>query len=218
MSILFKEFCRSSLLLSFLYLQFFGKGKFPQSGMIAVCGFPRSGNTYIGRIIQYGLKDNVRLVDHFHSSAQLIRAVKLKSPSILCVRDVENVILSPYIGSVKRNGKRIFITYHFIRYIIYHVVLLKYKSRFDIVKLEDVQDDPSPLLTFMRQKYGYELGKRVSRDEIVGSIRSDMQSSDTLKSSAPNREKEELKALFRKRVRRNWLFPIAKKIEKTLLK
>ena len=126
---LIKEIFKSNILLLKLYLSIYDKSSFMRKNQVAVCGLPRSGNTFLGRVLRFSSIEPISLANHFHSSAQLISSVKIGIPSVLIVRDPVEVILSLYIGYQTKNKKRLPITIHYLRYLIYHISLLPHRKK-----------------------------------------------------------------------------------------
>ena len=206
-----KEIVRSSLVLSGIYLRIFHSKRFPRRNEIAVCGFPRSGNTYVGRVVRRSLNDEVGLVNHFHSSAQLKRAIHLGIPSILVIRNVEDVLLSLHIYYNKK-GARIGLWLHFVRYLIYHISLLRYRKRMIIVRFDDVKNDINPIIAILENNYHFHCSSEFSVLDVLATIKADLKPGDELKSSQPNEAKDALKAKFRHSINSHWLLPLVQYI------
>lgn len=61
---------------------------------IVIEGFPRSANSFAYRAFQMAQARPVRVAHHLHVPAQIIRAVSLRLPTILLVRDPRAAVLS----------------------------------------------------------------------------------------------------------------------------
>lgn len=211
---LIKECVRSSLVFSGIYLRIFHSDRLPRRNQIAVCGFPRSGNTYVGRVVRRSLNDKVSLVNHFHSSAQLKRSIHLGIPSILVLRNVEDVLLSLHIGYYNNKGARIGLWLHFVRYLIYHISLLRYRKRMIIVRFDDVKNDVYPIIAIMENFHQFQCSNEFNLQDILDSIKSDMKPGNELKSSQPNQAKESMKTTYRPLINSHWLLPLVQYIYK----
>lgn len=214
-----KETVKSSRILSYFYLRLFDKSRLPSLGQIAVCGFPRSGssgNTYMARVVMRGCLKNVVLVNHFHSAAQLIRSVRLGLPTFLRVRNVEDNIVSLYIGSEKEGGGRPSLTALFLRYLLCHLRILHLREKIMIIDLEESKSDPSVILNTLKAKYPVATSDCLTSNDILESIRHDMKPGKELMSSSSNSDKELLKKQVRPLVLRHPLVTLAGKVYKLL--
>ena len=170
LSYLIKEFFRSNILLLKLYLSISNISRSPKKNQVAVCGFPRSGNTFLGRVLRFSSIGPISLVNHFHSSAQLIRSVKIGIPSVLILRDPAEVI-------------------HF----------------------HEIKNNPEYFISLYKKKYGGEYKTITNlKDEVFNSISRDMKPGNELKSSRPNKEKDDLKYLYKTNVESNILASFSK--------
>jgi hypothetical protein len=208
---LIKEIFRSNILLLKLYLSINDISRSPKKSQVAVCGFPRSGNTFLGRVLRFSSTGSTSLVNHFHSSAQLIRSVKIGIPSVLILRDPVEVILSLYIGYQTKNKKRLPITIHYLRYLIYHISLLPYRKKLLVIHFHEIKNNPEYFISLYKKKYGGEFKNITNlKDEVLDSISRDMKPGNELKSSRPNKEKDDLKYLYKTNVESNILSSFAK--------
>lgn len=215
----FKELVRSSIFLNYIYLLCFDRKRFIADEKIAVVGFPRVGNTFAGRVVKIGFgEQKIKLVNHYHSSAQAINAVKSRIPTVLIIRKPLDTILSLYIY----NNKNYYVSAHFLRFIIYHLRIYSYSSKMLIIAFEEFSENPNIIIQKINNKFNLKLDDSIIniKQMILDNIIQDNLTNplNNLKLSAPSEEKNILKKKYRETIKSNYLLKVANYLTNKILK
>jgi hypothetical protein len=74
-----------------------------QNTDIVVEGFPRSGNSYLKKLIEFlVIKKNIKIASHTHSIAQVNKSIDLGINTIIMIRNPIDACISNYIFYKKK--------------------------------------------------------------------------------------------------------------------
>ncbi len=115
---------------------------------LVIEGMGRSGNTFAVAAFQLAQPSPVRVVHHTHSAAQVIRAVRLRRPVLVIVREPSAVVLSQMI----LRGIPPSPPLH--AWIRFHRRILPWREHLSVCTFEDVTSDFSGVIRRVNQRFG----------------------------------------------------------------
>lgn len=115
---------------------------------IMIEGFPRSGNTFAVAAFQMAQSREVILAHHLHVTAQIVKAIQLKTPAILLIRTPMDAVVSlilrqPFISP----------TQGFRSYIRYYERAKIYKDHVIVSTFEEVTRDFGKIINSVNAKF-----------------------------------------------------------------
>ncbi|MGM0608936.1 MAG: hypothetical protein ACQESP_11015 [Candidatus Muiribacteriota bacterium] len=147
---------------------------------ITIEGFPRSANTFsrcaflIGEAQKKGITDynlpndiwnkyNYKIGTHLHSSAQVIRSVKLKIPTLVLIRNPKDAIVSMKAREIQTSNNpelaKCSIREYIKFYIDFYKNIMPYKNEIVIGKFEEVTKDFGKVIENVNDKFGTDFGR-----------------------------------------------------------
>jgi hypothetical protein len=120
-----------------------------QNTQIVIDGFPRSANTFA--VIAFGMaqSDEVEVAHHVHLPAQILAAVKARLPTMLLIREPEEVVTSlvlrfPHISLAKALK----------RYVRFYRPLTPYRGAMVVADFRDVASDYGSVIRRVNEAFG----------------------------------------------------------------
>ena len=161
-------------------------------------GFQRSGSSFFVLLFKRA-NSYIKLAHHTHSSTQVIKAVGYKVPTMVLIRQPEDVI-----ASLLALDSKLKVNVALGAYISFYRNILPYKKDFMIVDFEDVTETPALVVSEFNKRFDIRLTppefseKRLNR--IKGNIK---KNKDVYMSPLPTAEKEKVKELFKSEIENN---------------
>ena len=121
---------------------------------LVIEGFPSSANSFLVRCLQQGLKGRpLRYADHHHSAAMAVKAVRLRIPTVLCVREPLDTCLS-----AARRWPLWTVEEYLMRYVEFHQILIPYMEEMVVSDFDVTTKLPVKVITqVLAQVEGREL-------------------------------------------------------------
>lgn len=161
-------------------------------------GFQRSGSSFFVLLFNRANK-SVKLAHHTHASAQVIRAVNYKVPTIVLIRKPEDVIASLLAWDSKLK-----INLALGAYINFHQKILAYKVGYMLVDFEDVTESPAKVVTALNSRFGTDFKFPKFSEDKLNLIKQNINlRNEVFMSPLPTPEKESAKELFRLEIERS---------------
>ena len=115
---------------------------------ITIEGYPRSGNTFAAVAFQLAQKSKVKIARHTHSSAQIIKAIRIGIPALVLIRKPMDAVISLFIRRPHIN-----ISKSLKDYIYFYERLMPYKNKFVIGDFEEVIRDMGTVIEKINKFY-----------------------------------------------------------------
>ena len=119
---------------------------------IVIEGPPRTANTFMIESFKYVQEREVNIAHHMHAPGQLIRAVRLRKPAILLVRNPTDTCISHAIAGYNKDMSSLIKALDY--YIDFYTPLLKYKYYFVVADFPIVVTDPGIIISAVNNKFG----------------------------------------------------------------
>jgi hypothetical protein len=123
-----------------------------QATDLVVEAFPRSGNTFTVTALQHSQPRRLNIAHHCHAPAQLIRAVRLRKPALLIVRQPKDAVLS----FVLRHPS-ISMELGLKSWLHFHRALLPYLHGMVITTFDQVTSDLGVVVDLINRRFGTSL-------------------------------------------------------------
>lgn len=136
---------------------------------LAIIGYPRCGNSFGTRVIQYLQPTNIKIASHHHFVAELKYALQLGVPSLLLVRDPLNAVSS----LVVRNPE-IKISHALRWYIWFYQEAYKCSKKCCVADYKEITKSPDVIIQKLNAMYNLNLYYRVLQDNDIKLLRSEM--------------------------------------------
>jgi hypothetical protein len=165
-----------------------------QDTELVIEGFFRSGNTFAVRAFEEAQPNPVRLADHSHATATIIRAVRWNIPTVLLIRNPRDTISSAVLKLAPISTIQVL-----KEYIRFHTIIFPYIAPCLLVRFEDVTTDMGQVIQRINQRFGTDFVPFVHEEAQVQSVLNwietvdRMVSSDVGRLSIPSAEKHQLK-------------------------
>jgi len=185
-----------------IYFRIFrGKRDYPyvtEKTDIVIEGFSGSANTFAYQAFVFAQKKQYNIAHHTHIVGQIIKAIKLKKPILLLIRNPKDTLISnltktPYISPYIL----------LMNYIHYYHSLMRYKSKFVVADFSEVTSDFSKVIGKVNSKFKTDFRVFIHTEENVKKvfeiIRKTKNAQDKIKKgyeyrvALPSKEKELLK-------------------------
>ena len=114
---------------------------------IVIEGYPRSGNTFLSKVIEY-CNDEINIASHLHYPYQVIFGANLNKPIIILFRSPEAAVSSLMIRNKKMDIKTALLYYKF-----YYSEILKYKDDIVLVSFDNMLKNLPKLIDCVNKKY-----------------------------------------------------------------
>lgn len=124
-----------------------GTDIFNREFKLVIDGFPRSGNSYSGRMLSVTQGDQFKFLSQCHCPPFLLAALKLGTPACLTLRQPEDSVVSWVI--LRKLPMDVVLSL----YIDFHRVLLPHRSRLLVLNFSTITNDFSQVLRMINQRY-----------------------------------------------------------------
>ena len=131
---------------------------------LVVEGFPRSANTFAVNAFQQAQPEYVRLAHHLHMPVQVIRAARLRIPSLVLIRNPEDAITSLIIRNPQSVEQAL------RHYIMFYETVAKYRDAFVLGLFEEVVGDYGRVIERVNDRFGTEFAAFDHTEESVGKV------------------------------------------------
>jgi hypothetical protein len=115
---------------------------------IVIDGFPRSGNTFAVIAFSMAQTDEVEVAHHVHLPAQILAAVKARLPTILLIREPEEVVTSLVL-----RFPHISLTKALHRYVRFHRLLAQYRGGVVVADFPEVVSDYGAVIRRVNERF-----------------------------------------------------------------
>lgn len=140
---------------------------------LCIEGFPRCANTYSVAAIRNSVNNELCIATHLHSHANVLRAIKLKIPTLVVIRRPDEAIISlralileSQVSNLNNNNL-IPIELHIKWYIKFYSELLNKRDSFVLGDFEDVTTDFPSIVRKLNKKFSLNLEVIEDISEIV---------------------------------------------------
>lgn len=129
------------------------------ASLMTIDGYPRSANSFAVKAFMEAQGGFVRVGNHTHSPANLIRGVRLGKPALLVIRDPKDAILGYCAWSDETAGelpnylKALQMKTFARRYIQFHKKLLPYLGSLVVADFRDVTTDYGRVIERVNERY-----------------------------------------------------------------
>lgn len=130
------------------------------ASIAVIDGYPRSANSFAVRAFMEAQGGFVRVGNHTHSPANIIRGVRLAKPVLLVVREPKDAILGYCAWSDQTEGKlndflmRRQLNLFLKRYVSFHRKLLPYLDQIVVADFNEVTSDYGGVIVMLNERYG----------------------------------------------------------------
>lgn len=131
-----------------------------KASTIVIDGYPRSANSFAVRAFMDAQGGFVRLGNHTHSPANLIRGIRLGLPVLLVVRDPKDAILGYCAWSDQTEGElsdflmRRQLNLFLKRYVDFHQKILPYLDQVVVANFKEITSDYGAIIVRVNERYG----------------------------------------------------------------
>lgn len=158
-------------------------------------GFQRSGSSFFLFLFRKKNK-KAKIAHHTHAAEQVIRAVKYKLPTIVLIREPEEVIASLLAWDEKLKVK-----VALKAYICFHKRLLPYAKDMFIVSFEDVTEKPVDIVKELNARFDTNFtSPSFTKGTLEIYKRRILSRNETISSPLPTPEKDKAKDLLRRQI------------------
>ncbi len=163
---------------------------------IVIEGFPRSANTF-SVVLFLQANPELPIAHHLHLSAQIIKAVQLKVPAVVLIRNPKDAIASLLIYKSSLSVEVVF-----KYYIEFYKSLLPYKVGYIVATFEDVTQDFDSVVAKINRRFGTDFASCNSPEAGNNVLRQieEWSSSNPFKSPCPKPERSRLKEDFMQKI------------------
>jgi hypothetical protein len=116
---------------------------------VVIEGFPRSANTFAVIAFELAQPNAIRIAHHLHVPSQVIAAAQWGIPSLVLVRDPEEVVLS-----VVQLWPHISLEQALKDYVRFHRCILPYRERFVVASFEETTTDFGAVIRRLNARFG----------------------------------------------------------------
>jgi len=160
---------------------------------LCIEGYPRSANTFSFFLIDEATQQKLKIAHHLHMSGQLVRAIRLKIPAILIIRNPVDAALSFILRE-----QSVSLSTAFYWYERFHSNLLKYMDQLIVCNFNMVVQKPDVFIKYLNSKipnidFSSELDLKNIFSLMAQSDRQFKSDNLILGSTRPNKEKNEKK-------------------------
>ncbi|HIK29100.1 MAG: hypothetical protein N3E45_14185 [Oscillatoriaceae bacterium SKW80] len=163
---------------------------------IVIEGFPRSANTFSFLLFKTA-NQNVRVAHHIHLSAQIIKAVNLKIPTVVLVREPKDAIAS-YLIFEPRNSEELCLKY----YIKFYKSILPYKAGYVVATYKQVIQNFNIVIKKVNRRFGTNYNIIYNVQEAGNNVLKEIEklSTNPFKANCPKPERSSLKDYFLQKI------------------
>lgn len=129
------------------------------ASLVTIDGYPRSANSFAVKAFMEAQGGFVRVGNHTHSPANLIRGVRLGKPALLVIRDPKDAILGYCAWCDETEGelpnylKAVQLKAFARRYVQFHKKLLPYLGSIVVADFQDVIKDYGRVIERVNERY-----------------------------------------------------------------
>jgi hypothetical protein len=123
-------------------------GAVTPSTQLVIEGFPRSGNSFARTAFVMAQDEKVRIAHHFHVPAQVVRAARLRIPTLVLLRKPRDAVLSFAIWNP------ISVDQALRYYISFYETAEKYRDAYVLGLFEEVTEDFGQIIARINEKFG----------------------------------------------------------------
>jgi hypothetical protein len=116
---------------------------------LVIEAFPRSGNTFAVTALQSSQPQRLRIAHHCHAPAQLIKAVRMRKPTLLIVRQPKAAVSSFIL-----RHPRVSLIQGLKSWLHFHRALLPYTSGMAIATFDQVTSDMGAVVDAVNRRFG----------------------------------------------------------------
>jgi len=127
---------------------------------LVIEGYPRSGNTFASRAIEFAATDPIVVSSHVHVPAGVIRAVRLHYPTLVLIRQPLDSICSEKIAAPHASLTNV--THAWIHY---HQKIWPYRHGFVVATFDEVVTDFGSVTKRVNDRFGTSFACFVNSDE-----------------------------------------------------
>ncbi len=131
---------------------------------LVIEGFPRSANTFAVNAFQQAQLEHVHLARHLHMPAQVIKAARLRIPSLVLIRNPEDAITSLVIRNPQSVEQAL------RHYIMFYETVAEYRDAFVLGLFEEVVSDYGRVIARVNTKFGTEFATFDHTEESVKKV------------------------------------------------
>lgn len=135
------------------------------ASIAVIDGYPRSANSFATKAFMAAQGGFVRVGNHVHSPANIIRGIRLGKPALVVIREPRDAILGYCAWSDQTEGDlpdvlmrcqlRLFVK----RYIAFYSKLLPYIDQLVVAEFTEVTSDFGALISRLNEKFGTNFDK-----------------------------------------------------------
>jgi hypothetical protein len=137
---------------------------------LVIEGFPRSGNSFARTAFVMAQDEKVRIAHHFHVPAQVVRAARLRIPTLVLIRRPRDAVLSFAIWNP------ISVDQALRYYISFYETVEKYCDAYVLGLFEEVTEDFGQVIRRINDKFGTRFSLFHHDEENVGKVFASMES------------------------------------------
>ena len=180
-----------------------GTNLFNPDLQLVIDGFPRSGNSYSGRMIGLSQGENFKFLSQCHCPPFLLAALKMGTPAALTLRQPEDSAVSWVI--LRKLPMDVVLKL----YIDFHRVLLRQRKKLLVLNFKTITGDFSLVLRMMNRRFGLKLDVpeniHATKEEAFSHIDSYYQQQpggyDPMKVARPHPERDQMKEQVRQQLK-----------------
>ncbi len=131
---------------------------------LVIEGFPRSGNSFARRAFVMAQDEKVRIAHHFHVPAQVVRAARLRIPTLVLLRRPRDAVLSFVIWNP------ISVDQALRYYISFYETAEKYRDAYVLGLFEEVTEDFGRVIGRINDKFGTTFSQFRQDEENVNKV------------------------------------------------
>lgn len=174
---------------------------------VCIEGFHRSGNSFFVMLFKQKNKE-LKVAHHTHAAAQIIKAIHLKKPTIVLIREPEDAIASLMVWD-----ENLAIGNALRAWISFYKRLIPYRSKFLIVTFAEVTLNPVKVVLDLNDRCGTTFNLPEFKEQQLEKIKSRVKArNNALSAPLPTAEKEEAKLKFKDTILEHKLYSKAQKL------
>lgn len=127
---------------------------------ITIDGYPRSANSFSVRAFMEAQERFVRIGNHTHSPANLIRSISMDKPTILVIRKPKDAVLGycawvdEQSGVISKPLRRWQIQIFLRRYVDFHRKIVPYLDSLVVADFDQITSDYGKIIVAVNEKFG----------------------------------------------------------------
>jgi hypothetical protein len=137
---------------------------------LVIEGFPRSGNSFARTAFVIAQDEKVRIAHHFHVPAQVVRAARLRIPTLVLIRRPRDAVLSFAIWNP------ISVDQALRYYLSFYETVEKYRDAYVLGLFEEVTEDFGQVIRRINDKFGTTFSLFRHDEENVNKVFAGMES------------------------------------------